>query len=286
MSQELPRFLEDKLNPSVPVLADPRYVLSLIPYEETTTYRKGTANGPEAIVDASGHLELFDETLEIDASTHGVETVRTNITDLASITAHARRMREEYPDSLLGFLGGEHSITPALLEGVARKGMGIVWIDAHADLRESFHGRRDNHACAGYHSLPFGPIVQIGVRTLAEVEFRFLKETDRVRLFQRWTGEAREAILSLPDDIYLSWDVDGFTPELMRATGTPEPGGITWDEAIDIIGVLFENKNVFAFDTVELCPMEGDVASNFTAAKLVYKIMTYHAYHKLGGTKR
>jgi len=286
MNTELPKFLEDKLNPSAPFLGDPHYVLSLIPYEETTTYMQGTAKGPEAIVDASGHLELFDETLLIDASTHGVETVRGEITDLASITAHARRMREEHPDALLGFLGGEHSVTPALIEGVARKGMGIVWIDAHADLRESFHGRRDNHACAGYNSLPFGPIVQIGIRTLAEAEYKFLQTTDRVRQFQRWTDEARQAILSLPDDIYLTWDVDGLTPELMRATGTPEPGGLDWDDAIEIIDVLFANKNVFAFDCVELCPMERDVASTFTAAKLVYKIMTYHAHYKLGGSKR
>jgi agmatinase len=279
-------FLEDKLNPSPPVAGPPRYVISCIPYEETTTYGRGTARAPEAIIDASGHIEVFDETLEIDASTHGIVTLRPDISDLASVTAHARCVRDEHPDALLGFLGGEHSVTPAIIEGVAREGMGIVWIDAHADLRESFHGRRDNHACAGFNSLPFGPIVQIGVRTLAEEEFRLLRSSDRVRLFQRWTDEARGAILSLPDDVYLSFDIDGFAPEVVRAVGTPEPGGLYWDDVMEILGVLFEHKNVFAFDTVELCPLETDVASSFIAAKLVYKIISYHAYHKLGGTAR
>jgi len=237
-----------------------------------------------AIVDASGHIEVFDETLEIDASTHGVLTERPDITDLESITAHARRMHGDHPDALLGFVGGEHSVTPAIIEGVARENMGIVWIDAHADLRREFYGRPDNHACAGFNSLPFGPIVQIGVRTLAEEEHLLLKESDRVQAFQHWELGARDAILALPDDIYLSLDMDGFAPEVVRAVGTPEPGGLYWDEVMDILSVLFEHKNVFAFDTVELCPVATDVASEFIAAKVIYKIMSYHAWHKLGGT--
>jgi agmatinase len=281
MGDKRPGFLEDKLEPGAPTTGDDRFVLSLLPYEETTTYRKGTARAPEAIVDASGHVELFDETYRIDASRHGVVTIRPRITDLASVTAHARSVRERYPAALPGFIGGEHSLTPAIIEGVAEEGMGIVWLDAHADMRSSFYGRADNHACAGYNSRRFGPIVQIGVRALAEEEWELIESDDRVRTFMRWGDAAREAVRGLPDAVYLSVDFDGFAPEVIRAVGTPEPGGLYWDEVMEILDLVFSSKRVIAFDAVELCPVEGDHASDFIAARLVYKILTMHARYGL-----
>jgi arginase family enzyme len=206
-----PGFLEDKAEPGDVVRETNRYVLGLIPYEETTTYGQGVSRAPEAIVEASGHVELFDEVLEVDASRSGILTVRPPVTDLASVAHAARTLRQEHPDALLGFVGGEHSITPALIEGVARPDMGIVWIDAHADLRSEFHGRPDNHACAGWNSMRFGPIVQVGIRTLAEEEWTLLKKTDRVRAHRAWSRRARADILDLPRDVYLSVDFDGFT---------------------------------------------------------------------------
>ena len=116
MSDERPGFLEDKDDPGDIVLADNRYVLGLIPYEETTTYGKGVGMAPEAIVEASSHVELFDEVLEVDASRAGILTARPTITDLASITRAAQELRAAHPQSFLGFIGGEHSITPALVE--------------------------------------------------------------------------------------------------------------------------------------------------------------------------
>ena len=95
-----------------------------------------------------------------------------------------------------------------------------------------------------------------------------------------------EMVLALPDDVYLSLDMDGFAPEVVRAVGTPEPGGLYWNEVLEILDLLFGHKNVFAFDVVELCPVEADVASEFIAAKVIYKIMSYHAHHKLGGSAR
>lgn len=283
MTPDKSGFLEDKLEPGAPVAEPNRFVLSLLPYEETTTYGKGTANAPEAIVDASGHVELFDETMKIDASRQGILTLRPEITDLASITRHARDVREKYPEALPGFLGGEHSLTPAVIEGVAEEGMGIVWLDAHADLRKSFYGRPDNHACAGYNSLRFGPMVQIGVRALAEEEWALIQENDAVQTFMHWGEEARAALSALPERVYLSVDFDGFAPEVMRAVGTPEPGGLYWADMMEILDTVFASKQVIAFDAVELCPVESDVASSFIAARLVYKIMTLHAHYRLGG---
>ena len=277
MSDERPGFLEDKDDPGDIVLADNRYVLGLIPYEETTTYGKGVGMAPEAIVEASSHVELFDEVLEVDASRAGILTARPTITDLASITRAAQELRAAHPQSFLGFIGGEHSITPALVEAFKRPDMGIVWIDAHADLRTEFHGRADNHACAGRNSLEYGPIVQVGIRTLAEEEWSFLKSSDRVKAHRHWTAEAREDIMQLPDEVYLTVDFDGFSPEVIRAVGTPEPGGLYWEQVMEILETVFRYKKVVAFDAVELCPTEYDPASSFTAARLVYKVLNYHA---------
>jgi agmatinase len=271
-------FLEDKFDPGLPGPEDPEYFIALIPYEQTTTYMKGTKNAPEAIVDASGHIELWDETLEIDASTYGVETTRPGITDLDSITRTSRELRAAHPGKLLCFLGGEHSITPALVKGCCSGEFGVVWIDAHADLRSSYLGSPVNHACAGYNTAPMAPIVQVGVRTLAEEEARYLKQSERVRSFARWTDDARRAVLDLPANVYLSVDADGFAPEVIRAVGTPEPGGLDWDDVMDIVRLLFCEKNVTAFDVVELCPNPHDIASSFILAKLVYKIISHHAH--------
>jgi agmatinase len=279
-------FLEDKTEPGDIALDPNGYVLGLIPYEQTTTYGQGVGKAPEAIVEASGHVELFDEVLAVDASRRGILTARPRITDLASVTRAARALREQHPDAFLGFIGGEHAITPALIEAVARPKMGIVWIDAHADLRPEFHGRPDNHACAGYNSLGFGPIVQVGIRTLAEEEYNFLQKTDKVRAHRAWGKQARADILELPDDVYITVDYDGFSPEVIRAVGTPEPGGLYWEEVMDILDTVFRHKNVIAFDAVELCPNDQDIASSFTAARLVYKILNYHAYYSQGAGKK
>jgi agmatinase len=231
-------------------------------------------------------VELWDEVLAVDASRHGILTARPRITNLASVTRAARTLRKEHPDAFLGFIGGEHSITPALIEAVARPQMGIVWIDAHADLRKEFHGRPDNHACAGFNSMGFGPIVQVGIRTLAEEEYNILQTTDRVRAHRAWGQKARADIMDLPQDVYITVDYDGFSPEVIRAVGTPEPGGLYWDEVMEILDTVFRHKNVVAFDAVELCPQEADIASSFTAARLVYKMLNYHAYYTQSGKKK
>lgn len=274
-------FLEDKIDaPSVASQRN-RFWLSLIPYEQTTTYGRGTRGGPDAIVEASGHIELLDETLRVDASRHGIITVRPEITDLASVVTHAASVAETSSSALLGFFGGEHSITPAIIEGLGRRDVGIVWIDAHADLRQTYNGRPDNHACAGHNCLPFGHLVQIGVRSLAHEEAELLKSSDRVRAFPAWDRAARDAVLELPEDVYVSIDLDGLTPSLMRAVGTPEPGGLQWQEVLSILDVVMSHKNVYAFDVVELCPQPDDIVSSFTAARLAYKVLQYYTYHQL-----
>jgi len=117
----------------------------------------------------------------------------------------------------------------------------------------------------------------VGIRTLAEEEWSFLKSSDRVKAHRHWTERARADILSLPDEVYLTVDFDGFSPEVIRAVGTPEPGGLYWEEMMEILETVFRHKRVVAFDAVELCPNDVDIASSFTAARLVYKVLNYHA---------
>ena len=276
-----PGFLDGKLGPEYRPPDPAACYLGLIPYEETTTYRKGTKLAPDAVCDASGHMDLYDYVLDVDASAYGIKTLRPDITNLESITGFAKKLRSTYPDSLLGFVGGEHAITPALIEGCCPEGAGIVWIDAHADMRKTFKGRRDSHACAGYNSVRFGPMVQIGVRTLERDEADFVRGSDRVKIFSRWSREAADAVRDLPKNVYLTVDADGFSPEIVRAVGTPEPGGLSWVDVLDVVSVLFEEKHVIAFDTVELCPVETDVASTYVIAKLIYKIISYHVRRNL-----
>jgi agmatinase len=274
-------FLENKLE-SLQVTGERNhFVLSLIPYEKTTTYIQGTSNAPEAIIDASAHMELLDDALGVDASVYGIETLRPSITDLKSITSHVRSIYSDPGNTLFGFLGGEHSITPAIIAGLGEEEIGVVWIDAHADLRKTYLDRKDNHACAAFNTLPFGPIVQVGIRTLAAEEAEVLRDSDRVTAFRHWCAEAENRIAALPQRIYVSIDVDGFSPTLIRAVGTPEPGGLSWDEVMRILEFVFREKDVCAFDVVELCPNPDDVVSSFTVAKLVYKAMAYHALNKL-----
>jgi agmatinase len=274
-------FLENKLE-SLQVTRDRNhFVLSLVPYEKTTTYIQGTRDAPEAIIEASAHMELLDDSLGVDASVYGIETLRPAISDLKSITSHVQSIYTDTKNMLFGFLGGEHSITPAIIEGLREEAIGVVWIDAHADLREAYLGQGDNHACAAYNTLPFGPIVQVGVRTLAVEEADLLRDSNRVAAFRSWCAEAEDRIAALPRRVYLSIDVDGFSPTLIRAVGTPEPGGLSWDEVMRILEFVFREKDVCAFDAVELCPNPDDVVSSFTVAKLVYKAMAYYALNKL-----
>ena len=274
-------FLEDKFDAPSVAAEDNCFVVSLIPFEETTTYKKGTRNGPEAIVDASGHVELLDETLRTDASEYGILTLRPKITDLASIRKHAAAVAAKHPDAVAAFLGGEHSITPAIIEGLGLEDFGIVWIDAHADLRESYCGSSENHACAGFHSARFAPIVQVGIRSLCREEVVYLERGERVKAYRDWSHEVKDSIRALPDNLYVSFDVDGLDPMLMRATGTPEPGGLLWNDAMEILDFVIGEKNLRAFDVVELCPDADDVVSSFTAARLTYKFMQYYAHHRL-----
>ena len=291
---ELPPFLEFEAPAGEPAVA----VLP-VPYERTTSWGRGAENGPAALLRASHYVELYDEELRLEPFRIGIETLppvdveAVEEVALERISAAARATLER--GRFLAAIGGEHTVTPALVRGVvdaAGSDLGVVQFDAHTDLRPTYAGTRWNHACA------MSRVLDLGVSTLA-IGIRSLSRPEAVRIEMEglpviWASqmEALAAdelqalfvglLASLPDTVYLTFDLDFFDPSLLPATGTPEPGGGTWHQALALLRVLFELKRVIAMDVVELAPIPGNPASDYTAARLLYKCIGYRYRRELG----
>lgn len=269
-----------------------RVVILPVPLDRTTSYVSGTRNGPHEILVASSHLELWDEETQTDVHSIGIYTLPEMEFPFASmdeVVCEIRRVASELVNrgKFPLVLGGEHSITPAVVGAVATKhpGLSVLQIDAHADLRESFMGTPHNHACAMRRTLDFAPTTQVGIRSLSPEEAAAapgLRTTIfydyNMRADPRWIDRVVE---SLTDTVYITIDVDGFDPAVMPATGTPEPGGLSWYEMLALLRAVIERRTVVGCDIVELSPMAGNVAPNFLCAKLIYKILTYRFRHEL-----
>lgn len=254
--------------------AEDRVTVIPVPVEYSTSYVKGTAKAPEAIFKASMQIELFNSSLNFDLAESGIVTLRPEIKNKKDLYKFLKSHKNELKDTFPVFLGGEHSITPWILDMMGYDNIGIVWLDAHADLRSEYEGNTESHACAARNSLRFGPIVEIGIRSMCSEEKKYISNTKRVNVFRKWNKKAKESIRKLPRKIYLSLDFDVFDPSLVRAVGTPEPGGLIWDDMMSVMTFLFREKCVVGMDAVELCPNKGDEASNFIAAKTVYEAVS------------
>jgi agmatinase len=262
-----------------------------IPFEMTTSYAGGTRLGPQAIIEASQQVELYDAEMESEAAfAYGVHTLPTLHPTLASPEAGIQSISDavmalNLQDKVLVTLGGEHSITPGVVRALAPNypGLIVVQIDAHSDLRDEYDGTPYSHACAARRWLSYAPVVQFGIRSVCAEEVEFSRKSDRVTIFtateMHVDREHRylEALKKLVGgrDVYLTIDVDGLDPSVISATGTPEPGGIGWYDCLALIRTVTENARVIAFDCVELAPTLGGQASNFATAKLVYKTLNY-----------
>jgi agmatinase len=263
-----------------------RVVILPVPVDRTTSYGSGTRNGPHEILQASSHMELWDE--EVGADIHGVglftlPEMELPFGELGPLMAEVQRVAAEVlaRDKFLVTFGGEHSITPPLVAAAAAKypGLHLLQIDAHADLRETYMGTPHNHACAVRGSLKHAAATQVGIRSLSTEEAAAapgLKTTifydHSMRRDPAWMDRV---VASLGDPVYITIDVDGLDPAIMPATGTPEPGGLSWYEILALLRATIAQRNVVACDVVELSPIPGLHAPNFLCAKLIYKILTY-----------
>ncbi len=265
-------------------------VILPIPYEATTSWGTGTRYGPAAILDASQYVELYDDELDAEPFRHGVCTLPGIELTHEGPEAAVAQLRDLY-DSLLGMsgerfvigLGGEHSISSAPATAwVDRLGdeLSILQVDAHSDLRSDYHGTRWSHASVMRRILDrTNNIVAVGIRSLTVEESALIREREIVTVFAeelRRPGWVERAVESLRPNVYITFDVDFFDPSVIPGTGTPEPGGGDWWQALDLLRAVFAQRNVVGADVVELAPSQDDLASPMTTAKLVYKLIGYH----------
>jgi agmatinase len=258
-----------------------------VPYESTTSYMDGTRRGPEAILRASRHVELYDHELDDEPYRVGIHTWPAAELTAEGPEAALGQLRERYRQAadagqFVIMLGGEHSISQVPVLYWADRladDLAILQFDAHADLRDSFHGTRWSHACVMRRVVDRVKPVGVGIRAIDAQEKRIIDELGLTMVYgeeleaEGWLDRSLEGLDS--DNVYISFDVDFFDPAVMPSTGTPEPGGGTWAQAMALLRRVFEEKNVVAADVVELAPLPGVVAPDFLAAKLVYKMIGY-----------
>jgi len=261
-------------------------VILPIPYEKTTTYVKGAAKGPQAILEASRNMELYDEELAKDICEVGICTL--NELKIGEEPEQMVNIVSENVKNLISdkkfpvVIGGEHSITPGCVKAFSQSydDFSILQLDAHTDLREEYGKTKFSHACAMRRCLDICKnIVQVGVRSLCSEEADFIKKNKLKILWAKDTfgNDAwfDDAISRLSKNVYITLDLDVFDPSILPSSGTPEPGGLYYYQMLKFLRRVFENKNVVGFDVVELCPNEKDVSSDFTASKILYKMIGY-----------
>jgi len=265
---------------------DSTVVILPCPVDRTTSYVSGTRNGPHEILQASSHMELWDEEMKADIHGIGIFTLpemELPFGDMTALVEEIERVAYEViaRDKFLVTLGGEHSITPPLVSAAARKysNLSVLQIDAHADMRDAYMGTPHNHACAMRRSMQHAKVTQVGIRSLSTEEAEVLPKLGSRVFFDATMREDPkwiEAVVdSLEEHVYVTIDVDGMDPAIMPATGTPEPGGLSWPEITRLLRRTAETRRMIAADIVELSPIPGMVAPNFLCAKLLYKLLTY-----------
>ena len=262
-----------------------------VPYESTTTYGSGCHRGPNSIIEASANMELYDEELEFEPCKVGIHTsLPLNVLDdseemiervNAVATAHLRKGR------FVTVLGGEHTVSLGMVRAVRRmhSNLSVLFLDAHADFRQSYRGNKYSHACVGRRISELCHLVQAGVRSLSSEEARALK---REKITTFWAAQFRNSrdtkeqgelvrniVDSLKKNVYISIDVDVFDPAVMPAVGTPEPGGLLWDEILNLVRSVADARKIVGLDLVELSPVDGLTHPEFTAARLMYKVWGY-----------
>lgn len=265
---------------------DSTVVILPCPVDRTTSYVGGTRHGPHEILQASSHMELWDEEMQTDIHAVGIFTLpemELPFGEMAALVDEIERVAYEVigRDKFLVTLGGEHSITPPLVSATARKhpNLSVLQIDAHADMRDSYMGTVHNHACAMRRSMQYASVTQVGIRSLSTEEAEVLPKLNshvffdvNMRKDPNWIDAVVE---TLSENVYVTIDVDGMDPAIMPATGTPEPGGLSWPEITRLLRATAERRRIVSADIVELSPIPGMVAPNFLCAKLLYKLLTY-----------
>lgn len=258
-----------------------RYVLLPVPYDGTSTFVKGADKGPQAILDASDSLELYDVQYQIEACNAGIHTDQHTY-DLSSpdnmvqsVYQRVKHFMEMQKFPIL--LGGEHSISVGAIKAMSEQyeDLTVLQIDAHADLRDEYHDSIYNHACVMRRAQDYARVVQVGIRNVCTEEMHNLVPENvfyahDIYNTEKWMDRAIER---LTQNVYVTFDLDGLDPSILPATGTPLPGGLQWYPTLRFLDKVFRQRNVVGFDVVELCPQPDNKVSDVLAATLVYKMI-------------
>jgi agmatinase len=260
-----------------------KVVIIPVAYDGTSTWGKGADKGPEAIIEASANMELYDIETDSEVYRHGIFTenlIGGEISTVQMIDAVSDNV-EYYLDKgkFTVILGGEHSISigPIKVHAKKFKNLSVLQLDAHTDLRQEYNGSKFNHACVMARAKEICPIVQVGIRSMDVGEKESL---DKGRTFfaediYNNTDWIKKVVSLVSDNVYITIDLDVFDPSIMPSTGTPEPGGLLWYDVLTLLKEVSKKKNIVGFDVVELCPDSRNKAPDFMAAKLIYKLLSY-----------
>lgn len=258
------------------------FVLLPVPYDGTSTFIKGADKGPQAIIDASDSIELYDVEEDIEIYTQGIHTaqpITANESPETMVQAVKNTVNKYIKDGkTVVILGGEHSVSVGSIQAHAEKypDLCVLQLDAHADLREQYHNSKYNHACVMHRAQEICKVVQVGIRNVCIEEKEFIQADSifyahEMRFNDAWMDKAIE---QLSDHVYLTIDLDCFDSHILPSTGTPLPGGMTWWQVLDFVSKVNQRKHIVGFDIVELCPNPMDKSSDVLAAVLTYKIIS------------
>ncbi len=276
------------LGPDVdhPSFDDAAFVILPVPYEGGVSFGTGTARAPQAVLEASACLELYDEALDCEPYRAGIVTLESpDIPDDDEAmfdTVHTVTSSLLDNNKFTILLGGDHSLTSGYYKALRDKhgSVSVIQLDAHADLRDSYEGNKLSHACTMSRIREYTrDTLQIGIRSMSVEEAQRVK-TENINLFTMQEYRSGNfnldaALATLPDPVFITCDVDVFDWSVIVSTGTPEPGGLLWDEAMALLQKIFTQKNVIGFDVVELAYRENDRNSPFAVAKLIYKMIGF-----------
>ncbi len=260
-----------------------KVVLIPVPYDGTSTWGKGADKGPEAFLAASENMELYDIETGSEVYEQGIhltEALTENSSPEAMVNAVHKTTKEYIKrNKFVTLFGGEHSVSIGSIRAFNEcfDNLTVLHVDAHADLRESYDGSKYNHACAVHEASQSTNLVQVGIRSMDAIEKTFMDEEKTFFAHDMVTDEywIDKVVEACTENVFITFDLDVLDPSIMPSTGTPEPGGLLWYETLEFLKQIFEEKNVVGFDIVELCPNIADKSSDFLAAKLYYKMLSY-----------
>lgn len=260
-----------------------KIVLIPVPYDGTSTWQKGADKGPQAFLKASENMELYDIETDTEVYQQGIY-----LADAITVSSSPEAMVEEVHkvtkqyikrNKFVTIFGGEHSISIGTIRAFNEcfDNLTILHIDAHADLRKEYLGSKCNHACTVYEANQNANLIQVGIRSMDIIEKTVMDEEKVYFAHEMAVDDAwmDSAIDQMTENVFITFDLDALDPSIMPSTGTPEPGGLFWYETLDFLKQVFQEKNVVGFDIMELCPNQNDKSSDFLAAKLYYKMLSY-----------